>query len=174
MSLANISLWSYLTQSLGNGDLYAGFDINRELQVELQSCHFPLVRFVNTRHKYPHQPTILGEEMVDFFGLCESDWRYGFATVVSEPGSGRTVASTMDSEIGRRSGFFVSMILIYDPESESTEQYAIDQNWGLVDLFRELQNDLFLELTTEETNLILVRVLPRELRSRIPAFNRRY
>jgi hypothetical protein len=66
------------------------------------------------------------------------------------------------------------MISIYDPESASTEQYAIDQNGRLLDLFRELHNDLFLGLTAEETNVMLVRVLPRELRSRIPALTRLY
>jgi hypothetical protein len=172
MSLANISVWSYLAHSFSNST--AGWNIDSDLVTQLGLAEFPLVRLINARFDYPGRPEIKGEEMVDFFGLCESDWRYGFARIVPKPTDGRSIITSMDSEMGRRYGFFVSMMVIYDPECNNTrvEQYATNQKNTLVNLFYELRSSLFLVLTTNEINLILIRVLPSEIRKLIPAINR--
>jgi hypothetical protein len=164
MSVASMSLSRLCFAAVGEVDLFAnlrnGFPPDRH----------PFARLVNERSDYPNRPDLAGDERPDFFGMCESDWRYGFS-VVTGPLEGRMKtlsAQDDDTPAGRIYHFMITLLYIVDPEFEASiyQSSALDfAGHMLRDLTKH--KELYLRIRTDDDFRFLRSVLPPSIGSRI-------
>jgi hypothetical protein len=109
MSLATLSLSSFYFAVIEQG-------FSLDIAAALGGSKRPFVRLTDTRYEYAGRPTLSTDEQVDFFGLCESDWRSGFLIVTPPPPTGEIPHPSYDKDFGHYYLLFISIVFLIDPE----------------------------------------------------------
>jgi hypothetical protein len=164
MSLCSISVSSLISELMAMGSSLPTRCIDDVLRRCLAQDLFPYVRFIDTRSEYPNRPDLADHERIDFFGFCESDWRFGFTVIVPQPLDGKTFArKEYDTELGRKYGFFAALISLFDPQIEDPAPFVLLQDGHRFDVASMTRR---LQMETRDKNFMFL-VLPEEVRQHI-------